>query len=280
MKMGVFMLAAFLPVACEAARTRTGVQFLAKQLSEGAGTPDTIAEKLVTIENDWDAQVRLSVKCEAKSHRECPSPPLFQQSCSAVAASFAQRGGDRVGVHSFMTAVCSAPALNVPSRGQCQILATALEDQMATGKAVDSIDTNSLCQQFWTQLLQNARAEERREEDADATAAAAAAAAATPAKTANTANTAAATPPDSRQEQINGTSPRQLNVFQKALGAGQGKVAAQSDASAVSDAKDGESSNEGDDTEEDGGEDQSDQATAASDTTDDADDQADDDNDA
>jgi len=263
MKMGVFMLAAFLPVACEAARTRTGVQFLAKQLSEGAGTPDTIAEKLVTIENDWDAQVRLSVKCEAKSHGECPSPPLFQQSCSAVAASFAQRGGDRVGVHSFMTAVCSAPALNVPSRGQCQILATALENEMATGEAVDSMDTNGLCQQFWTQLLQNARAEEQHEEEADAAA-----------------NTAAATPPDSRQEQINGTSPRQLNVFQKALGAGQGKVAAQSDASAVSDAKDGESSNEGDDTEEDGGEDQSDQTTAASDTTDDADDQADDDNDA
>lgn len=262
------MLAAFLPVACEAARVRAGVQFLAKQLSEGAGTPSTVAEKLLTIENDWDDQVRLTTECEAKSGGDCQSPPpLFQQSCSAVATSFASRGGDRAGVQSFMTAVCGADALTAPSRGQCQILATFLEDEMATGKAADAIDTNSVCQQFWTQLLQNARAEEQRSEQADAAAKAAAAAV----------KTAAATPPASVQEQqqVNGTGQKQLNVIQKALGAGQ---AAGAEADAQSE-EDGESSDEGDDSEDADGEDQSDQDGGASDSKDDAEDQAGDDKD-
>lgn len=268
--MGGFMIAAFLPLACEAARVRAGVHFMAKQLSEGAGTPSTVAEKLVTIETDWDAQVRLSVECEAKSRGECQSPPpLFQQSCGAVATSFAQRGGDRVGVQSFMTAVCSANMLAAPSRRQCQILATALEEEMATGKAADSIDTNGLCQKFWAGLVQNVRVEEQHYQNAAVEAAAKKPAAAIiPAS------------PQEQPQQMNKTAQRQLNVFQKVLGAGQAATvaaASQSDESAVIDAKDGD---EGDESEEDAEDDQSDQDGAASDNTDEADDQAGDENDA
>merc|ERR1719458_1338837 len=208
MKMGGFLLAAFLGVACEAARVRTGVQFLARQLSEGAGSPSTVAEKLLTIEDDWDAQARLSVECEAKQKGECQSPPpLFQQSCSAVATSFAQRGGNRVGVQSFMTAVCHAIGTSTPSHERCQILATALDDEMATGKSAGSIDTDNLCQQYWAQLVQNARAEQKHDADADAAAATATAVAASAAaKTPVVTQSAPPTSQQVEQQQNNATA--------------------------------------------------------------------------
>merc|ERR1719331_277106 len=123
-----------------------------------------------------------------KQKGECQSPPpLFQQSCSAVATSFAQRGGNRVGVQSFMTAVCHAIGTSTPSHERCQILATALDDEMATGKSAGSIDTDNLCQQYWAQLVQNARAEQKHDADADAAAAVAAAASTAPAVAASAA---------------------------------------------------------------------------------------------
>jgi len=164
-------LAFLLPGASQAAKVWSGMQFLERHLETGVGTPSQIAEKFAAIENDWDAQARLFLSCSTSTEQSgpaCQTPILFKQSCAAVAASFAQRGGNRVGVHSFMNTLCDQSALSSEGRDPCHGLSAAIEDEMETGKDAKGIDVNSLCQQFWGLLVQQARAS--RQETAAATA--------------------------------------------------------------------------------------------------------------
>lgn len=92
---------------------------LSRALDTNNVQPALVAKKLVNIEDDWRAQVELSIKCSAKTVKEdvkarCVKlSSLFNQACSAIAKSFVHlNGNNNTRFEDFMKDVCTNEALS------------------------------------------------------------------------------------------------------------------------------------------------------------------------
>jgi len=122
-----------------------------KSLGKDDVQPKDIALRLAAIEADWDTQAQVYLRCQLHWSEECNRlPMLFQNTCESVAASLAERAGNKTTVGPFMEDVCNQRFLNGWHRDQCNSLAEVV---VATADLGLNQINGTLCGNLWSQLV-------------------------------------------------------------------------------------------------------------------------------
>jgi len=137
--------------------------------------PDQVAQALIGVEDEWQAQTSLFIECNSTSADsdslvDChAAPKAFEKSCKTVVQAMLQgSSGDRDSVHEYLNDVCSQSVMDGWHASQCHSFAKSI-DAIMTGSAYEnrvSLNTAGLCTRYWSQFLSSETLRRQQEEEA------------------------------------------------------------------------------------------------------------------
>lgn len=147
----------------------------ALQEAQIVAKPSLVAQKLVNIEDDWKAQLDLSVQCNAPGvkadvQEKCHKlPNLFQQACAAIAKSFVHlNSNDKHHFQTFMQSVCEDEAIK-PDDWRHNACLTFGLDVLAAVPFREDREYLGVCRTMWSNLFEKERSRfEAAQKQADA----------------------------------------------------------------------------------------------------------------
>lgn len=155
-KVLLLVLAAFGPAAASRLAA-SKVQVLGSNLRAGM-RPEIVAKSLAKVEDEWKAQFRLYVECNATANsqdeaKKCSAAPkAFERSCDTIVSAVVKASnGDHSVVREYMDDICAEPELKGWRQGRCKMLSATV----LSGMSEDSYDNREtlnsqpLCQSFW-----------------------------------------------------------------------------------------------------------------------------------